>query len=171
MSFHWELWEFARGGMTPMEILHAATLAGARGLGYDRDIGSLEVGKLAISSCYGRIRSRTFATPTRFDMSCGVGSCTTATRSTKSGRPRKLTDELVVGTTRSSQAPLMTRSDDHAFPRLSWLAVAILTGEADSIELSIACADTVLQRIWNEGITLRACANSRHVIFDSLDLV
>ena len=47
MSFHWELWEMVRGGMTPMEALQAATIAAARGLGYDQDLGSIERGKLA----------------------------------------------------------------------------------------------------------------------------
>lgn len=44
---HWELWSFVRGGMTPIEALRAGTIAPARSLGMDRDIGSLEVGKLA----------------------------------------------------------------------------------------------------------------------------
>ena len=35
------------GGMTPHEALRCATLGGARYLGYDRDLGSLEPGKLA----------------------------------------------------------------------------------------------------------------------------
>ncbi len=44
---HWELWSFVRGGMTPIEALQAGTIVSARSLGMARDIGSLEVGKLA----------------------------------------------------------------------------------------------------------------------------
>ena len=44
---HWELWSFVRGGMTPVEALAAGTITSARSLGMARDIGSLEVGKLA----------------------------------------------------------------------------------------------------------------------------
>lgn len=47
IAAHWELWSFVRGGMTPMEALRAGTINSARSLGMDRDIGSLEVGKLA----------------------------------------------------------------------------------------------------------------------------
>ncbi|HCH93371.1 MAG TPA: hypothetical protein DFK13_00595, partial [Erythrobacter sp.] len=43
----WELWSFARGGMSPVEALRAGTIEPARSLGMERDIGSLEVGKLA----------------------------------------------------------------------------------------------------------------------------
>ncbi len=47
IAAHWELWSFARGGMSPVEALRAGTIESARSLGMDRDIGSLEVGKLA----------------------------------------------------------------------------------------------------------------------------
>ncbi len=44
---HWETWMFVQGGMTPMEALGAATVNGAKYLGLDADLGSLEKGKLA----------------------------------------------------------------------------------------------------------------------------
>jgi len=47
LAAHWELWMFGQGGMTNHEALRAATLDGARYVGLDGDIGSLEVGKLA----------------------------------------------------------------------------------------------------------------------------
>jgi len=47
LGSHWEMWSFVRGGMSPLQALTAATTAPAEHLGYDKDIGSLEVGKLA----------------------------------------------------------------------------------------------------------------------------
>jgi imidazolonepropionase-like amidohydrolase len=47
LGAHWELWMLVQGGMTPLEALRAATLAGARYLGLDKDLGSIEKGKLA----------------------------------------------------------------------------------------------------------------------------
>ncbi len=47
LGAHWEMWTLARGGMTPLEIIRVATLNGAKYLGMDKDVGSLEVGKLA----------------------------------------------------------------------------------------------------------------------------
>ncbi len=47
LASHWEIWSFAQGGMSPVEALQAATITPARALGYERDLGSLEVGKLA----------------------------------------------------------------------------------------------------------------------------
>jgi hypothetical protein len=47
LAYHWEMWAFAMGGMTPVEVLRAATIDGARIIGVDQDLGSIEVGKLA----------------------------------------------------------------------------------------------------------------------------
>jgi len=44
---HWELWSFVQGGMTPMQALRCGTLNGARYLGLDDDLGSIEPDKLA----------------------------------------------------------------------------------------------------------------------------
>lgn len=47
LGAHWELWMLAQGGMTPLEAIRSATLNGAQYLGMDKEIGSLQVGKLA----------------------------------------------------------------------------------------------------------------------------
>ncbi|MFT4928686.1 MAG: imidazolonepropionase-like amidohydrolase/Tol biopolymer transport system component [Phenylobacterium sp.] len=47
LAAHWELWMFEQGGMTPLQAIRAGTIAGAKYLGMDSDIGSIEAGKLA----------------------------------------------------------------------------------------------------------------------------
>lgn len=47
LATHWELWMFVDGGMSPLEALRAATIAPARYLGFDKELGSIEPGKLA----------------------------------------------------------------------------------------------------------------------------
>jgi len=47
LASHWEMWSFSRGGMSPLQTLRTATTEPARHLGFDKDIGTLEKGKLA----------------------------------------------------------------------------------------------------------------------------
>ena len=47
LASHWEMWTFAQGGMSPIEVLRTATTAPAKALGFDEDLGTLEPGKLA----------------------------------------------------------------------------------------------------------------------------
>lgn len=44
---HWELWMLQQGGMSNMQALECATVNGAYYIGMEKDLGSLEVGKLA----------------------------------------------------------------------------------------------------------------------------
>jgi len=47
LGAHWELWMLEQGGMTTMEALRCATINGAYYIGMEKELGSLEVGKLA----------------------------------------------------------------------------------------------------------------------------
>ncbi len=47
LGYHWELWAMASGGIPNIDILRVATIIGAESLGLDKDLGSLEAGKLA----------------------------------------------------------------------------------------------------------------------------
>jgi Tol biopolymer transport system component len=47
LGYHWEMWMFASGGMTPLEVLRCATVNGSKIVGRPQDLGSIEAGKLA----------------------------------------------------------------------------------------------------------------------------
>jgi imidazolonepropionase-like amidohydrolase len=47
LGSHWEMWGFVLGGMSPMQALRTATINPARYMGFARDLGSVETGKLA----------------------------------------------------------------------------------------------------------------------------
>ena len=47
LGTHWELWGVASGGLKPVAALHIVTVNGARKLGLESDLGSIEEGKLA----------------------------------------------------------------------------------------------------------------------------
>ncbi|MBA2466894.1 MAG: PD40 domain-containing protein [Sphingomonas sp.] len=47
IAAHWEMWSFVKGGWTPLQALQAATVMPSKTLGMERDLGTLEVGKLA----------------------------------------------------------------------------------------------------------------------------
>jgi Tol biopolymer transport system component/imidazolonepropionase-like amidohydrolase len=47
LAAHWEIWSMVQGGFSPWEALRGASIDGAKSLGMDTQIGSLEAGKLA----------------------------------------------------------------------------------------------------------------------------
>jgi Tol biopolymer transport system component len=47
IGYHFEMWAHALGGMKNHDVLRAATLWSAEAIGHDKDLGSIETGKLA----------------------------------------------------------------------------------------------------------------------------
>jgi Tol biopolymer transport system component len=47
LGYHWELWSMQSGGMSNLDALKTATILGAKSLGLEGDLGSIQNGKLA----------------------------------------------------------------------------------------------------------------------------
>src|SRR5207237_8075372 len=47
LGYQWEMWMMASGGMSNHDVLRAATVLGAEGIGMSGDLGRIEGGKLA----------------------------------------------------------------------------------------------------------------------------
>lgn len=47
LGYHWELWSVASGDMSNLDAMRVATILGAESLGLDKELGSIEAGKLA----------------------------------------------------------------------------------------------------------------------------